>query len=161
MPFTSILYANGPGYVHVNGSRENITMVDYCKWWSLSAPRLQSDWCLPFVVWKKKRKWCLWYSFHHPLISPLVGPHCLHIRHVKSAICLSGQRVLPFFLLFVPHPCLSHRMSVYIWGWKYFYPPMVCFSKPTNFLPFWLAWRRLMFLQTSDCVSRCTFFESK
>lgn len=32
MPFTSILYANGPGYVHVNGSRENITMVDYCKY---------------------------------------------------------------------------------------------------------------------------------
>lgn len=32
MPFTSILYANGPGYVHVNGSRENITMVDYSKY---------------------------------------------------------------------------------------------------------------------------------
>lgn len=32
MPFTSILYANGPGYVHINGSRENITMVDYCKY---------------------------------------------------------------------------------------------------------------------------------
>lgn len=31
MPFTSILYANGPGYVHVNGTRENITMVDYCE----------------------------------------------------------------------------------------------------------------------------------
>lgn len=31
LPFTSILYANGPGYVHINGSRENITMVDYCK----------------------------------------------------------------------------------------------------------------------------------
>ncbi|KAF7654125.1 hypothetical protein LDENG_00073890 [Lucifuga dentata] len=29
MPFTSILYANGPGYVHINGTRENITMVDY------------------------------------------------------------------------------------------------------------------------------------
>lgn len=32
MPFTSILYANGPGYIHVNGSRENITMVDYSKY---------------------------------------------------------------------------------------------------------------------------------
>lgn len=31
MPFTSILYANGPGYVHINGTRGNITMVDYCK----------------------------------------------------------------------------------------------------------------------------------
>jgi hypothetical protein len=31
MPFTSILYANGPGYVHVNGTRANITLVDYCK----------------------------------------------------------------------------------------------------------------------------------
>ena len=31
MPFTSILYANGPGYVHVNGTRGNITLVDYCK----------------------------------------------------------------------------------------------------------------------------------
>ncbi|CAL8272581.1 unnamed protein product [Arctogadus glacialis] len=29
MPFTSILYANGPGYVHVNGTRANITLVDY------------------------------------------------------------------------------------------------------------------------------------
>ncbi|KAM6962923.1 alkaline phosphatase, intestinal, tandem duplicate 1 [Aplochiton taeniatus] len=29
MPFTSILYANGPGYVHVNGTRGNITMGDY------------------------------------------------------------------------------------------------------------------------------------
>ncbi|XP_046893013.1 alkaline phosphatase, intestinal, tandem duplicate 1 isoform X2 [Hypomesus transpacificus] len=29
MPFTSILYANGPGYVHVNGTRGNITLVDY------------------------------------------------------------------------------------------------------------------------------------
>lgn len=32
MPFTSILYANGPGYVHINGTRGNITMVDYCKY---------------------------------------------------------------------------------------------------------------------------------
>uniref|UniRef100_A0A3Q2QVB1 Alkaline phosphatase n=1 Tax=Fundulus heteroclitus TaxID=8078 RepID=A0A3Q2QVB1_FUNHE len=31
MPFTSILYANGPGYVHVNGTRGNITTVDYCE----------------------------------------------------------------------------------------------------------------------------------
>uniref|UniRef100_A0A3Q0S3Q0 Alkaline phosphatase n=1 Tax=Amphilophus citrinellus TaxID=61819 RepID=A0A3Q0S3Q0_AMPCI len=29
MPFTSILYANGPGYIHINGTRENITLVDY------------------------------------------------------------------------------------------------------------------------------------
>uniref|UniRef100_A0A3Q3JWV1 Alkaline phosphatase n=1 Tax=Monopterus albus TaxID=43700 RepID=A0A3Q3JWV1_MONAL len=29
LPFTSILYANGPGYVHINGTRGNITMVDY------------------------------------------------------------------------------------------------------------------------------------
>ncbi|CAK6968789.1 alkaline phosphatase%2C intestinal, tandem duplicate 1 isoform X1 [Scomber scombrus] len=29
MPFTSILYANGPGYIHINGTRGNITMVDY------------------------------------------------------------------------------------------------------------------------------------
>ncbi|KAJ8403189.1 hypothetical protein AAFF_G00354060 [Aldrovandia affinis] len=29
MPFTSILYANGPGYMHVNGTRGNITSVDY------------------------------------------------------------------------------------------------------------------------------------
>uniref|UniRef100_A0A3B4WDF2 Alkaline phosphatase n=1 Tax=Seriola lalandi dorsalis TaxID=1841481 RepID=A0A3B4WDF2_SERLL len=26
MPFTSILYANGPGYVHINGTRGNITL---------------------------------------------------------------------------------------------------------------------------------------
>lgn len=32
MPFTSILYANGPGYVHINGTRGNITMVDYCEY---------------------------------------------------------------------------------------------------------------------------------
>nr|XP_023675710.1 intestinal-type alkaline phosphatase 1-like isoform X2 [Paramormyrops kingsleyae] len=29
MPFTSILYANGPGYTHINGTRANITAVDY------------------------------------------------------------------------------------------------------------------------------------
>uniref|UniRef100_A0AAY4EXR9 Alkaline phosphatase n=1 Tax=Denticeps clupeoides TaxID=299321 RepID=A0AAY4EXR9_9TELE len=29
MPFTSILYANGPGYIHVNGTRGNITLIDY------------------------------------------------------------------------------------------------------------------------------------
>ncbi|KAG7217535.1 hypothetical protein INR49_021462 [Caranx melampygus] len=32
MPFTSILYANGPGYVHINGTRGNITMVDFCEY---------------------------------------------------------------------------------------------------------------------------------
>lgn len=31
LPFTSILYANGPGYVHVNGTRANVSAVDYCK----------------------------------------------------------------------------------------------------------------------------------
>lgn len=36
MPFTSILYANGPGYVHINGTRGNITMVDYCKYTLMS-----------------------------------------------------------------------------------------------------------------------------
>lgn len=58
MPFTSILYANGPGYVHVNGSRENITMVDYSKYRPMPfsviyavvhQEILRSDWCLPFV----------------------------------------------------------------------------------------------------------------
>ncbi|KAG5851476.1 hypothetical protein ANANG_G00093840 [Anguilla anguilla] len=29
LPFTSILYANGPGYIHVNGTRGNISAVDY------------------------------------------------------------------------------------------------------------------------------------
>ncbi|TSK53797.1 Intestinal-type alkaline phosphatase [Bagarius yarrelli] len=29
LPFTSILYANGPGYVHVNGTRANVSAVDY------------------------------------------------------------------------------------------------------------------------------------
>ncbi|KAI1892145.1 hypothetical protein AGOR_G00150970 [Albula goreensis] len=29
MPFTSILYANGPGYMHVNGTRGNVSAVDY------------------------------------------------------------------------------------------------------------------------------------
>ncbi|XP_061093714.1 intestinal-type alkaline phosphatase 1-like [Conger conger] len=29
MPFTSILYANGPGYIHINGTRGNISAVDY------------------------------------------------------------------------------------------------------------------------------------
>ncbi|XP_063057276.1 alkaline phosphatase, intestinal, tandem duplicate 1 isoform X2 [Engraulis encrasicolus] len=29
LPYTSILYANGPGYLHVNGSRGNVTAVDY------------------------------------------------------------------------------------------------------------------------------------
>ncbi|KAA0712481.1 Intestinal-type alkaline phosphatase [Triplophysa tibetana] len=29
LPFTSILYANGPGYSHVNGTRGNVSEVDY------------------------------------------------------------------------------------------------------------------------------------
>ncbi|XP_016298200.1 intestinal-type alkaline phosphatase-like [Sinocyclocheilus anshuiensis] len=29
LPYTSILYANGPGYAHVNGTRGNVTKVDY------------------------------------------------------------------------------------------------------------------------------------
>ncbi|XP_051550071.1 alkaline phosphatase, intestinal, tandem duplicate 1 [Myxocyprinus asiaticus] len=29
LPFTSILYANGPGYTHVNGTRGNVSAVDY------------------------------------------------------------------------------------------------------------------------------------
>ncbi|XP_050950956.1 alkaline phosphatase, intestinal, tandem duplicate 1 isoform X1 [Labeo rohita] len=29
LPYTSILYANGPGYAHVNGSRGNVSTVDY------------------------------------------------------------------------------------------------------------------------------------
>ncbi|XP_056116500.1 alkaline phosphatase, intestinal, tandem duplicate 1 [Rhinichthys klamathensis goyatoka] len=29
LPFTSVLYANGPGYVHVNGTRGNVSAVDY------------------------------------------------------------------------------------------------------------------------------------
>ncbi|XP_041913991.1 alkaline phosphatase, intestinal, tandem duplicate 1 [Alosa sapidissima] len=29
LPYTSILYANGPGYVHENGTRGNVTAVDY------------------------------------------------------------------------------------------------------------------------------------
>lgn len=28
-PFTSILYGNGPGYKIVNGSRENVSTIDY------------------------------------------------------------------------------------------------------------------------------------
>lgn len=45
MPFTSILYANGPGYVHINGTRGNITMVDYCKY------RLMSFRCCTHLCW--------------------------------------------------------------------------------------------------------------
>ncbi|XP_042605189.1 intestinal-type alkaline phosphatase-like [Cyprinus carpio] len=29
LPYTSILYANGPGYAHVNGTRGNVSEVDY------------------------------------------------------------------------------------------------------------------------------------
>ncbi len=32
LPYTSILYANGPGYAHVNGTRGNVSEVDYCKY---------------------------------------------------------------------------------------------------------------------------------
>lgn len=31
-PFTSILYGNGPGFKLVNGSRENVSTVEYGKW---------------------------------------------------------------------------------------------------------------------------------
>lgn len=133
MPFTSILYANGPGYVHVNGTRENITTVDYSKYLPthfgscthLIREILWSDWCLAFFPWKGRRNWCLWYSFHCSLISSLLRPHCIHVRHLKRAICLSlWTAVLQSLLPFVPHRCLSQDGNTSN-------PPMNCCLKPT------------------------------
>lgn len=75
MPFTSILYANGPGYVHINGTRENITMVDYCKYKLMSfrctvalicadVPADTVTWCgYSWFSWKAKIKQCV-CGFH-------------------------------------------------------------------------------------------------
>lgn len=47
MPFTSILYANGPGYIHINGTRGNITMVDYCEYTLMSFRcSIHRHWCV-------------------------------------------------------------------------------------------------------------------
>lgn len=31
-PFTSILYGNGPGYKTVNGTRENVSTINYSEY---------------------------------------------------------------------------------------------------------------------------------
>lgn len=53
MPFTSILYANGPGYVHINGTRGNITMVDYRKY----KPMVQTNVFQMCLCWRVETAW--------------------------------------------------------------------------------------------------------
>lgn len=59
MPFTSILYANGPGYVHINGTRENITLVDYCKYRLIS---FSCGTCLCWCVHRHLEAMRLWLA---------------------------------------------------------------------------------------------------
>lgn len=162
MPFTSILYANGPGYVHINGSRENITTVDYCKYRLMPfsfcthlccrAPRDAAVRLVPaFCSVKEKEKMVFMVflslpSDLFPAQTSLYTCKTLETSHLYFFV-EHWTAVLQFLLLlFVPHHCLSHRMPVYIWRWKFFHPPMNCFLKPT-ILSFWLAWRHLMFLK--------------
>lgn len=161
MPFTSILYANGPGYVHINGSRENITMVDYCKCCLMPfsfcthlrchAPWDAVVWLVPAFCSAKEKEKMVFMVFLSLPSDPFSARASLYTCKTLETSYLyffveHWTAVLQFLLLFVPHHCLSHRMPVYIWGWKYFYPPMKCFWKPT-ILSFWLAWRHLMFLK--------------
>lgn len=92
MPFTSILYANGPGYVHINGTRGNITMVDYCKHklmsfrcgtricWCVYRQR-ELMWLWLTHAWKAKMKYDeikLWHSLCCLLFYSLHRPYCVH-----------------------------------------------------------------------------------
>ena len=171
MPFTSILYANGPGYVHINGTRGNITMVDYCEYKLMSFicnARLcwcgyrqrelmwlrQSHACV--FLWKTKMKWwCLW---HHDVF-------CSVLFCVQASLCTcncSLKGCLYFFVEYCPAiiqflPFLfctirfSHCMSVYTWRRKYVYLGINYLLKPL-ILSLWMT--SLFVFGTSSCVPK-------
>lgn len=102
MPFTSILYANGPGYVHVNGTRGNITMVDYCESrlmvfrcsclsllicvQPVLTDVVMADSCLSL---SEKQRWNIMHSFHCDLFSFFRITLCIYITELLNYICMS------------------------------------------------------------------------
>lgn len=123
---------------------------------------LRSDCCLPFVLGKKKGKWCLWYSFHCPLMLSLREPHCIHVRHLKRAICISlwnteqqsfrsSSSLLHITASVIT--CVYLRMEILL-------PTDELFLKTHNFV-FLTRLPSPRVFKTSDCFSQCTFFESK
>lgn len=131
MPFTSILYANGPGYVHINGTRGNITMVDFCEY-KLMPFRCATGlcWCVyrqRELMWLRLTHACvfLWkaemkYDVYGTMLSSLVfcaqAPLCTCNCPLKGCLCFFVEQwtamiwVLP--LLFCT-TSFSHCLSVY------------------------------------------------
>lgn len=96
MPFTSILYANGPGYVHINGTRGNITMVDYCKY------TLMSFRCCTHPCWCVCRQ-LMW------------------LRLTPAYDFLLKEKMKMIFMAFtvLSSDLLCTDLTVYMWGsWK-------------------------------------------
>lgn len=138
MPFTSILYANGPGYVHINGTRGNITMVDYCKYRLMSFRCCSHPcWCVyrqhepmwlrltvanVFLLKEKMKMFTVFTVFTSDLL--FAQTSLCTCNAVERAICIScgtldsNDPIPPPLVL---HQCFSHCMSVYIWWWKYVY----------------------------------------
>lgn len=155
MPFTSILYANGPGYVHINGTRGNITMVDYCKH-KLMPFRCCTRlcWCVyrqREVMWLRLTHACvlLWKaSMKYDVCGIYCSLSCSSLRtglsvymelrsKKKGCLCVFAEdwtATIQFLLLLFCIIRFSHCMSVYTWRWKYFYPGMNCLVKPPNFV---------------------------
>lgn len=171
MPFTSILYANGPGYVHINGTRGNITMVDYCK------HKLMSFRCCARLCWcvdrQRELMWlqltharvleskdeirCLWPSLCCSVLFSAQASLCT-CNCAAKPICISlwntwQQWSSSSFLLFCTIR-FSHCKSVYTWRWKHFYPRVDCLLKKNPVFFFWNSLASLYVFGTSSGVSK-------
>lgn len=163
MPFTSILYANGPGYVHINGTRGNITMVDYCK------HKLMSFRCgtrLCWCVYRQRELMWLWLTHACVFLwQAKIKYDVLFSAQASQCTCNFTLKKIFVFLYGilesndpVPPPLVLHHWlqslheCVYTWRWKHLYPGMNYLLKPP-ILPLWMDWRHFIFLEHS-CV--CT-----
>ncbi len=179
MPFTSILYANGPGYVHINGTRGNITMVDYCK------RKLMSFRCCTRLCWCVYRQ-CelMWLWLTHACVflwkakmkCDIYGIHCavfcsvlcigLTFKKKKKDICISlwntGQQwsssssscSAPFALV-IAWVCILEGGNTSIQGWIAFLNPQFSLFECTGVtLCFWNRWLCLKSVCSSDTLSK-------
>lgn len=172
MPFTSILYANGPGYVHINGTRGNITMVDYCKY-KLMCFRCDTRLC--WCVYRQRE--LMWLPLTHACVFlwaakmkyGVYGIPCAVFCSLCTGLAVAALKKKSYLYFFVEHwtamiqflPHLfctirfSHCMSVYTWRWKYKYPGMNYLLKPP-ILSFWTAWFHFMFSEPVVVSQKCT-----
>lgn len=173
MPFTSILYANGPGYVHINGSRENITMVDYCKCRLMPfsfcthlccrAPWDAVVWLLPaFCSVKEKEKMVFMVFLSLPsdafsaraslyTCKTLETSYLYFLWNTEKQSFSSSSSLLHITASVIT--CVYLRMEILL-------PTDQLLLKTHNFV-FLTRLASLHVFKTSDCFSQGAFFESK